>query len=449
MGPEELQALLAGLQGQQATRESELAQALQDQEEAAILSAVPLENQLNALQEQQQGARQALLQNRFDVANNVLQNANSTGFAGLASTLDAIDGTNFSKQAQALANQNALIARGGDPASQIANEQLNINQDEQASLQADLAKQQAQAAREQVKLEKELAQSQKAQNALELQEFKFANELRKEQDRQVKDLRKEERADARFAQQQANQDRNFGARQARSSAGSNKQASGEQKSSGRTSLFGFLDNVASETLPGFSKSKRTDTFVKPLNSIKKQAQDEIKISSRARTALRLLNDPDPNKALRKVSISAIQGMLARASGEVGALTEADKAAFSGQQSLFSNISRKLRTGTTSDLNPEDIEGLKLLAGQFIQGSTDRVAIQARSSISQVRASLGVSDQELLDNGVIDFIGVDGLTADSLGLSGGESAAPATSSGGSAQASGGFDIDAFLDEQGDL
>lgn len=359
------------------------------------------------------------LQNQFTTTQ---QNAANTPIfnTALASFVDASTGSNFSRSAQALQNQRALLASGQDPVSlafrqqladerelqqgdnitvgQELNSQLQINRDQrsdaQAILKAQLDANDAASKAETDALDRELAAAKEAREA-SLNAAKI-NKLNKDADSNR--IRANKPAVGKDG----------------------KAVGGGTAQPKRKSLFGFLGGVAEQQLPSFTGSQRTKTFTEPLNRIKKLASDEIELSSRARTALNLLNDPDPQKALRKVSISAIQAMLARASGEVGALTEADKQAFSGRTGLFDRIRRKIATGVTSDLTKEDIDGLRLLAETFVKGSNERIALQSRSSISAVKASLGVTDQELIDNGILGFIGIDGLDPAALGLG---SAAP--------------------------
>lgn len=215
MTAEELQETLTNLRQADADRQAQLASDLQAAEEAAIINAAPLENQLNALVEQQQAGRSALLANQFNIAENVL--STGSGFGGLATTLDAIDGTNISKAAEALANQERLLIRGGGAAGDIQRQQLGFNQEDQQALQADLREQQTKELQSQAKLQTELNKAQKSERDLQLQEINFANDLRKEK-------RKEDREDEKEAVRKEERRQDFNLRKInaarRSSSGS-------------------------------------------------------------------------------------------------------------------------------------------------------------------------------------------------------------------------------------
>lgn len=444
MTPEELQALLTGIQQGEAQKEAQLAADLQAAEEAAIINAAPLENQLNALNEQQRAGRAALLANRLDSAEAVLSSGN--GFGGLATTLDAIDGTNISKAAEALANQELQIQRGGGPAGDIQRQQLGFNRQDQQDLQAELQEQQTKQLREEAKLQKELAQTQKAQQDLQIQEFKFANTLRKEQDKADRDARKEARADARFQAQQANQDRNFNLRQSRSVSSSTGASSSSFDPSSERSFIGRAQGFAVERnkrlgLKSSSNSIRKDTqgVVDNLVKVKDKAEGN---TQRARSALKLLEDPK----VAATNIAQIQTLILKASGEVGGLTSEERNSVSGvNKSFFERAKAAVRREGTGTLSPEQLTELRRVANIFLQDGQRNLRDAAVSAKNQF-LDLGLSIEDIQGGeGVQGLPSLSGVDSEFFGF------APATTQAAAAPAApaatNGFDVNAFLQSQG--
>jgi hypothetical protein len=358
---------------------------------------------------QSQAVRQQVGQNTLDgiaagaqIQNDFIQNSPALNSVGLAGFTDDFTGSNISRASEALVNQRALLASGTDAGSRLFRDQLD-----QAN---GIPEQEALSFKDQLKLDldNQKAAGKQRTDAIRLQ-------LQAQKDEENARLKAEKEAFDRDLKlrQQSERERLNAARINKINTPAAKTSGASSSGNTRGGLFNFLGGIADSQAGGTSAS-RAKRFEVPLQRIQKVKQDELANSARARTALAILNDDDPKGNLRRVGVGAIQNMLARASGEVGALTEGDKAAFRGRQGVFDRIRRTLSIGTFSDLTDEDIEGLKLLAETFINGANIRASLQARSSIGALKAGLGVTDDELLDNGILEFVG-DGATAEALGL----------------------------------
>lgn len=171
----------------------------------------------------------------------------------------------------------------------------------------------------------------------------------------------------------------------------------------RKGLFGFLQSRASNSLAGASKAQVTKAFKDPLDRVSKNLNKELQVTSKAQSALKILNE-DPSKPVSQSTAKALQTILAKASGEVGNLTEAERAAFSGRQDILSVIQRKGSIAFSGVLPAKDRQALSDLARIYLSTSRERVRQSANSGLSEIRAGLGISNKELLNNGILDFFG---------------------------------------------
>lgn len=109
---------------------------------------------------------------------------------------------------------------------------------------------------------------------------------------------------------------------------------------------------------------------------RKTVQDINKATVQARNALKLLDSGSP------LTAGAIGTMLARASGEVGNLTEMERAAFQGRPDLMSAAKRAISVKSIGELPEGDIEALKELTNIYINASKDLEVDAARTLAGQ-------------------------------------------------------------------
>lgn len=111
----------------------------------------------------------------------------------------------------------------------------------------------------------------------------------------------------------------------------------------------------------------------------------------ARNATRLLDSGNP------LTAGAIGTMLARASGEVGNLTEAERAVFEGRQDLVSVAKRLLTKRAFSDLPKADKEALREIAQIYTSSGETLLKAHAETLANQASLlpSVGGTVDELL------------------------------------------------------
>lgn len=97
-------------------------------------------------------------------------------------------------------------------------------------------------------------------------------------------------------------------------------------------------------------------------AILKDEKDMQTAIRQAQAAKSLLTTRDPD--LTRI-ISPIKTMLAKASGEVGNLTQMERDAFGGSQDVFSRINRAVTEGTVGELPESDRRALAKLAQVYI------------------------------------------------------------------------------------
>jgi hypothetical protein len=110
----------------------------------------------------------------------------------------------------------------------------------------------------------------------------------------------------------------------------------------------------------FSKrmdEKEQDDLIKAVDKFNsdKVVQKANEMSAGASTVLDLVRSENP------LGHAAVPTFLARASGEVGALTEADKAPFGGSRSLSSRISQSVEQYKTGKITKENLQFIERLA----------------------------------------------------------------------------------------
>jgi hypothetical protein len=116
-------------------------------------------------------------------------------------------------------------------------------------------------------------------------------------------------------------------------------------------------------------------FTKQFNSL---AKDVTKARNQAQGAVKLLDSGNP------ITPTAIGTLMARASGELGNLTEAERNMFAGAGDLISRVKRYYDTNTLSQLPESDRKALRTLAQQYAE--------TAESAINE--AGLTVTEQAL-------------------------------------------------------
>lgn len=101
----------------------------------------------------------------------------------------------------------------------------------------------------------------------------------------------------------------------------------------------------------------------------------------ADTVIDLISSNNP------IADSAIPTYMARASGEVGALTEADKAPFGGSQALLARIGQAFQQSKSGKLTPENREFVRQLA-ETMKASAVRNQINAAKKFSEQYSKVG-------------------------------------------------------------
>ncbi len=97
-----------------------------------------------------------------------------------------------------------------------------------------------------------------------------------------------------------------------------------------------------------------------------------------------------------VTDAAISGLAARASGEVGALTEADKAPFGGSRAMLSRLRRYASIAATGNLPEADRAELRKLALSFQNAAKRNLQKKASLKAQQTAKVLGLDPNEVME-----------------------------------------------------
>lgn len=118
-----------------------------------------------------------------------------------------------------------------------------------------------------------------------------------------------------------------------------------------------------------------------------RAAKSLEAADKAQTAVKML------QSASSVGDAAVRNFLARASGEVGALTEADKEPFGGNSSLNNKIKRWSSLQATGRLPESDRKELMSLATLLANKANADVESHARLVSEQMSGNLGIPSDE--------------------------------------------------------
>lgn len=110
------------------------------------------------------------------------------------------------------------------------------------------------------------------------------------------------------------------------------------------------------------------------------------VSSRAKQAIQLLDSGSP------LTATAILPMLARASGEVGNLTEIEQQRFAGRQDYFSKLQRLVMKGSISQLPEEDKTELRKLAELYANYGDQLKSSYAKTLAGQLSLNSSLDEE---------------------------------------------------------
>lgn len=129
------------------------------------------------------------------------------------------------------------------------------------------------------------------------------------------------------------------------------------------------------------------TLSKTQADYNKYSKDILKAKQQADNALKLIDSGNP------IAPNAVKTMLAKASGEVGNLTEAERDAFSGSQAIMDLLERYKTRALSSGFTPKDQQALRELA-QVYSGSADQFQDNLANTLTgQLRANALFADQD--------------------------------------------------------
>lgn len=132
-----------------------------------------------------------------------------------------------------------------------------------------------------------------------------------------------------------------------------------------------------------------------LNKVKKEHNTSykalVKSTQEARNAIRLLDSGSP------MTSSAIGTMLARASGEVGPLTEQERAIFEGARDAFSRVKRATSINAFSQLPETDKKALRDLAELYANSGDELISNISDKLTNQYEASYGDYEGKIFKN----------------------------------------------------
>lgn len=317
------------------------------------------------------------------IANNqqaAIENFDTSPIRSLNETTNELFGSNF-RQGEAIANQRALMLTGQNEQTQGLKAQLDL-QNKAAADEAKILK-------ERLKAEREVAG------------------FERDQAREKRAIEKHEADLAKTRAQTAKASRLPTSK----SKGDSDDRSDISSISRDNGLEVFLTDVASKKFKGnTTKTKVTERALGKLDDISKTFTKELSINSRAQGVLASVKKAREQAARGEnntATLGAIVNQLAKASGEVGALTEADKAAFRGAQDLRSKLSRFFATNFKGKIEDKDLRDFENLANLFSNESRTRITRQSQSQVRRLKIGLGLSDADLIDAGILEYLG-DGI-----------------------------------------
>jgi len=121
-----------------------------------------------------------------------------------------------------------------------------------------------------------------------------------------------------------------------------------------------------------------------------QVNKALQMATSANTIIRLLEEGNP------VADQSIPTFMARASGEVGNLSEADKAPFGGSRALVEQMSAIIQKASTGQLTPENREFVKQVASVFMRSANQNITSIAKRNAKQYSRASGIPEGEILD-----------------------------------------------------
>lgn len=401
-----------------------------------MLAQLELEQQVNQEQLAQQidasradregdtaGLLQALGAN-VGARNTAIEDLQGSGSIGLAATLDALNGTNFSRSAEALNNQRRQIISGTDPGNKTFNDDLatvdnltgrdQLSFKEELQLELDAQKAGEKAKSDAIKIE---IDAQKA--AAKIEQDRLDREADAEKDR-LDRAEKRRVNDSVIAKNRAQANK---ANRAPVTKGTGAAGGGGGDEDGLTRGRGFqsfISSAANRALSGkVSKGAIGNSFSKSLEGLSKQNEKIDDALTKANTALGIINGSDE---AQRAGLGGLATNLAKAAGETGVLTDADIGRFQGSQDLRSVIKRFATKQLTGKLTPEDERDLAALANLFIEKAREKQGIRTRRILDKFSSDFGVTRKELLDQGFLASA-QSPYTAEELGLSSDSTSGP--------------------------
>lgn len=130
------------------------------------------------------------------------------------------------------------------------------------------------------------------------------------------------------------------------------------------------------------------TFQRDFNSTVKGVDKAV---NQAKNAIRILDAKGPAS---KLAVGVIGTMMARASGEVGNLTQVEREAFAGLQSISGRIQRVIARGAFSELTPQDKAAIREVAKVYVDRGDEMLQRTAETMGTQLSVNTGGSPEDL-------------------------------------------------------
>jgi len=121
-----------------------------------------------------------------------------------------------------------------------------------------------------------------------------------------------------------------------------------------------------------------------------QVNKAVQMATSANTITKLLEEGNP------IADQSIPTFMARASGEVGNLSEADKAPFGGSRALVEMMSAVVEKAQSGQLTPENREFVKAVAQVFMRTANQNLRSIAQRNARQYSKASGISEKDVFD-----------------------------------------------------
>lgn len=144
-------------------------------------------------------------------------------------------------------------------------------------------------------------------------------------------------------------------------------------------------NVSEETLNKTASEFKPDKAQRDALDKEKERLDLLNKTSNTQLS-QMNNLVETIKSNSKISKGVVLNALARASGEVGALTEGDKAPFAGSQALLDRIEQYIQTNvdsTLTDSNKNEINNLIKIYTQTINEAKKNIFNSSATSLAEI------------------------------------------------------------------